>query len=61
MQKYGHPQIAARMPAPVIRALKQMAHDQNRTPSDILRDLTIKELKRAGYPVTQKEGEGYSA
>ena len=49
------------MPAPVIRALKQMAHDQNRTPSDILRDLTIKELKRAGYPVTQKEGEGYSA
>lgn len=53
---YGNPKITARMPAPVIKALKQLAQDQNRTPSDILRDLAIKELKRAGYSIEPKEG-----
>ena len=54
---YGDPRITARMPAPVIDALKQLARNQGRTPSDILRDLTVKELRRAGYYVDPEEGE----
>ena len=53
----GDPRITARMPAPVIKALKQLAQGQNKIPSDILRDLAIKELKRAGYSIEPKEGE----
>ena len=45
------------MPAPVIKALKQMAQDQNKTPSDVLRELTINELKRKGYSIEPEEGE----
>ena len=55
--QYGDPRLAARMPAPVIKALKQMAQDRNTTPSDILRELTINELKRAGYPIEEKKNE----
>lgn len=58
---YGDPKITARMPAPVIKALKQLAQDQNRTPSDILRDLTIRELKRVGYSIEPEKGEDSNA
>lgn len=58
---YGDPRITARMPAPVIKALKQLAQDQNRTPSDILRDLAIKELKCAGYLRESEKGEDSDA
>ena len=54
---YGDPKISARMPAPVIQGLKQLARDMNKTPSDILRDLAIQELKRTGYAAEAKEGE----
>lgn len=57
MQRYGDPRFTARMPAPVIKALKQMAQDQNKTPSDVLRELTINELKRKGYSIEPEEGE----
>ena len=51
----GSPKITTRMPAPVLAALRQLAEDRNKTPSDILRDLTIQELKRTGYSIDPAE------
>lgn len=51
----GSPRFCIRMPKPINDALRQMAADRNTTPSDIVRDLTITELKRTGYLQESRE------
>lgn len=52
----GDPRFSVRLPAPIIQALKQLAESRHTTPSYILRNLALNELKRAGYSVEPKGG-----
>lgn len=55
---WGDPVFTVRLPSPYKKALKQLASDEGRTTSDILRSLIEEELKRKGYRLTDEPIEG---
>ena len=54
----GNPRFCIRLSEKNIEALKELAKARHTTPSDIVRDLTLNELKAAGYSVDPKGRRG---